>query len=80
MFEGNKVVAKAPLIWKTSISMCVVIPHKTRNCDNCKKKHILCDGCDKLVNHKREVSANLNEVKRQPPNEFGYMLPKYIRT
>ena len=44
------------------------------------KKHILCDGCDKLVNHKREISANLSEVKRQPPNEFGYMLPKYIRT
>ena len=48
-----------------------------RNCRDCKKD-ILCDECDKLVNQKKEISANLNELKREPPSEFGFMLPKYI--
>ena len=46
-----------------------------RNCNKCTK-YILCDGCDKLVNQKKKFSANLNELKRQPPNEFGHMLPE----
>ena len=50
-----------------------------RNCHYCKKD-IICDICDELVNQKKEFSVNLNELKRQPPNEFGYMLPKYIIT
>ena len=47
---------------------------------NCTKftNDILCDDCDKLVKQKKEFSSNLNELKRQPPNEFGHMLPKYI--
>ena len=56
--------------------MCVVIPHKMRNCVECKK-YILCENCDKLVNPNKEFSANLNELKRQPPNEFGHLLSKY---
>ena len=32
---------------------------------------------DKLVKQKKEFSANLNELKREPPNEFGHMLLKY---
>ena len=27
---------------------------------------------------KKEIEANLNELKRQPPNHFGFMLP-YIK-
>ena len=57
----------------------VVIPHKMKNCSECKKD-VLCDDCDKLENQNKEISANLNEMKRQPPNEFGHMLPKYITT
>ena len=47
---------------------------------NCSDSRIdsLCVRCDKLVNQKKEFSANLNELKREPPNEFGHMLPKYI--
>ena len=48
-----------------------------RNCDKWSKD-ILCDECDKLVNQNKEFSANLNELKREAPNEFGHMLPKYI--
>ena len=50
-----------------------------KNCSDCKKD-ILCESCDNLVNQKKEFSANLNELKRQPPNELGHILPKYITT
>ena len=77
MFEGDKLIAKVPLSWKKSFSQGVVIPHKMRNCNKCTKD-ILCDGCDKLVNQKKEFSANLNELKKEAPNNFGHMLPNYI--
>ena len=79
MFDGDKLVAKIPLSWKKSFSQGVVIPHKMRNCSDCTNE-ILCDGCDKLVNQKKEFSANLNELKREKPNDHGHMLPKYIIT
>ena len=77
MFDGDKLVAKVPLSWKKSFSQGVVIPHKLRNCNKCIKDQ-LCDGCDILVNQNKEFSANLNELKREKPNDFGHMLPKYI--
>ena len=79
MYAGDKLIAKVPLSWKKSFSMGVVIPHKIRNCSECTK-YILCDGFDKLVNQNKELSANLNDFKRQALNEFGHMLPKYITT
>ena len=79
MFNGDKLIAKVPLSWKKSFSMGVVKTYKMRNCNKCAKD-ILCDGCDKLVNQNIDFSANLNELKREPPNEFGHMLPKYIIT
>ena len=74
MFGGDKLVAKIPLSWKKSFSMGVVIPHKMRSCNKCSKD-VVCDGCDKLVNQRKEFSVNLNDLKRQAPNEFGHMLP-----
>ena len=79
MADGGKLLAKVTLRWKKSFSMGVVIPHKMKNCTDCKKE-ILCDKCDILVNEKKAFSANLNELKRQAPNKFGHMLPKYITT
>ena len=79
MADGGKLVAKVPLSWKKSFSQCVVIPHKMKIYSGCKKD-ILCDNFDKLVNQSKEFSANLSELKREPPNEFGHMLPKYITT
>ena len=79
MFEGDNLVTEVPLSWKKSFSMGVVIPHKMRNCNKCAKD-ILCGDCDILVNQNKELSANLNELKRQPPNEYGHMLPKCIIT
>ena len=79
MADGDNLIAKVPLSWKKSFSQGVVIPHKMRNCIDCKKD-ILCDRCDNLVNQQKEFSANLNELKRKKPNEYGHMLPKYITT
>ena len=79
MAGGGKLIAKFPLSWKNSFSQGVVIPHKMRNCNNCTKC-IFCDDCDKLVNQRKELSANLNDLKREPPYEFGHMLAKYIIT
>ena len=79
MADGDNLVAKVPLSWKKSFSQGVVIPHKMKNCNKCTKV-ILCDDCDKLVHQNKEVSANLNELKREKPNDFGNMLPKYIIT
>ena len=78
MAKGDK-IAKVPLSWKSSFNMGVVIPHKMRNCNKCSKDQ-LCDECDKLVNQNKEFSANLNELKREKPNDYGHMLPKYITT
>ena len=77
MADGGKLVAEIPLSWKKSFNQGVVIPHKMRDCHYCKKD-ILCDICDGLVNQRKEFSANLNELKRLPPTDFGHMLPKYI--
>ena len=78
MADGDNLIAKAPSSWKKSFSQ-DIIPHKMRNCSDCTTDS-LCDSCDKLVNQKKEFSANLNELKRERPNDFGHMLPKYIIT
>ena len=74
--DGGKLIAKVPLSWKKSFGQGVVVPHKMKNCTECKIESP-CDGCDKLVNQRKEFSANL---KREYPNKFGQMLPKYIIT
>ena len=79
MADGENLIAKVPLSWKKSFSQGVVIPHKMENCGDCKKD-TLCDDCDNLVNQRKEFSANLNELKREPPNDNGHMIPKYITT
>ena len=79
MFKGDKLIAKVPISWKKSFSQGVVIPHKMRNCRNCQKE-IIRASCDKLVNQRKEFSANLSEIKRETPIQFGHMLPKNITT
>ena len=67
-FDGDKLIAKEPLSWEKSLCMGVVTPHALRNCNECEIIS-LCDKYDKLVNQSEEFSANLNESKRQAPNE-----------
>ena len=47
-----------------------------RFCNKCNVKKI-CVKCNNQVNENNEFKANLIEIKRHPPNEFGYMLPYY---
>ena len=77
MADGVNLIAKVPLSWKKSFSQEVIFPHKMRNCSDCTKD-ILCDSCDNLVKQRKEFSANLNELKREKPNDLGHMLAKYI--
>ena len=79
MANGDKLIAKVPLSWKKSFSLGVVLPHKMKNCHYCTTD-VLCDIGDELVNQRKEFSANLNELKREKPNDGGHMLPKYIIT
>ena len=37
----------------------------------------MCVKCNKHINENKEFEANLNLLKRNAPNEFGYMLPYY---
>ena len=37
MFAGDNLIAKVPLSWKKSFSQGVVIPHKIRNWNKCRK-------------------------------------------
>ena len=39
MADGGKLIAKVPLSWKKSFSQGVVIPHKKKNCVDCKKRY-----------------------------------------
>ena len=79
MADGGKLIAKVPLKWKKSFRQGVVIPHKMKNCSDCKIDS-LCDRCDKFVHQRKEFSVSLNELKREVPNEYGQMLSKYIIT
>ena len=76
MIKGNKVSAVLSRSWKKSFSNGIVIPTKMRLCNECNDK-ILCDECNNQVNENIELEANLNDLKREPPNQFGHMLPYY---
>ena len=55
----------------------IIIPVKMRFCNECNVKKV-CNKCNNQINENKEFEANLNELKRRPPNDFGHMLPKYI--
>ena len=65
-----------PRSWKKSLNSGVIIAEKMTFCSECKDG-ILCTTCNNKINESKEFEANLNELKRRPPNEFGYMLPYY---
>ena len=37
MYDGDKLIAKVPLLWKKSFIYGVIIPHKLTNCTKCAK-------------------------------------------
>ena len=38
---------------------------------------LTCNRCKSQVNENKEIEGNLNLLKRQAPNQFGYMLPYF---
>ena len=68
MIEGKKVSALLAKIWRKSFDSGMIIPTKKRFCNKCNNQ----------INENEEFEANLNELKRHPPIEFGHMLPYYI--
>ena len=44
-----------------------------KECDDKKRWN----KCNNQISENNEFEANLNEVKRHSPNEFGHMLPYY---
>ena len=76
MIEGKKVSAMSPKSWKKSFNNGVNIPAKMRFCNESTDK-LTCNSCNYQVSENKELEANLNELKQQPPNEFSYMFPYY---
>ena len=74
MKKGKKISAMLPRSWKKSFNNGVTIPKKVRFCEKCNDIK-MCHKCDNQVNENKGFKANLNELKRHPPNEFGYLLP-----
>ena len=76
MLDGKKITAMLPRSWKKSFNNGVILPTKMRQCDECKDE-ILCATCNNRNNENKEFEANLNLLKREAPNNSGYMLPYY---
>ena len=76
MIEGKKLSPLFPKNWKKSFNSGTIIPTKMKFCNGCNDKKV-CDKCNNQVNEIKEFEANLRELKRHPPNEFGYMLTYY---
>ena len=77
MQEGKSVSSKFPLSWKKAFSDGVIIPTRDRYCNKCSDDYI-CEDCESKTKQYKEFEANLNELKRQPPNELNQMLPYYV--
>ena len=77
MKEGKKISALLPKSWKKSFDSWIIIPTKMRFCNECKDKKI-CDKCTNKINENKDFEANLNELKRHPPDKFGRMLPYHV--
>ena len=77
MKERKKISAMLPRSWKKSFDSGIIIPAKMRFFNECNGKKT-CNKCNNQINENKEFEANLNELKRHAPNDFGHMLPYYI--
>ena len=76
MIEGKKRSALLSESRKKTFNSGIIIPTKTRFCNECNDKR-LCNKCNLIVNETKEFEASLILLKRQPPNQFGHMLPGF---
>ena len=47
-----------------------------RFCNECDDKK-MCNKFNDQINENKKLEANLNEIKRHPPSNFGHMLSFY---
>ena len=76
MIGGRKILAMLTKSWKKSFNNRIIIPTKIRQCNECEDG-LLFTTRNIQTNENKEFEANLNLIKREAPNEFGYMLPYY---
>ena len=62
-----------PKSWEKLFIRGVFIPTKKRFCNECTDK-LTCNRCNSQVKATKEFDANLGELKRQHPNQFGHIL------
>ena len=74
MVEGKKLSALLPKSWKKSFDSGIIIRTKMRFCNECNDKKV-CNKCNNQINENKKFEANLTELKGDPSNEFGPMLP-----
>ena len=74
MIKGEKISTMLTKSGKKTFNNGVIEPKKMRFCNECYIEKT-CDKCNNNTNENQEFEAKLNELKRNPPNEFGYMLP-----
>ena len=74
MIEGKKISALLPKSRKKSFDSGTNLPTKMRFCNECDDRKT-CNKSNEQINENKEFEANLNELKRHPPYEFGHMLP-----
>ena len=79
MLKGENISAMFAKSWKQSFNNGIVIPAKMRGCDECRVEK-LCVTCNNQINKNKEIEANLNLLKREAPNEFGSLLPYFIKS
>ena len=77
MIEGQKISAMLPRSWKKSFNSGVIVPAKMRFCNEYDGEK-LCNKCNNQINENNDFEANLNELKRHSPNDFGQLLPYFV--
>ena len=77
MLEDTEISPMLPRSWKKSFKNGIVISVKMRRCDKRRVK-ILYVTLNNQINENTDFENNSNLLKREAPNEFGYMLPYFI--
>ena len=73
----RKNISYVTKILEKSFDSGIIIPTKVEFCNECNDNK-MCVKCNNHINENKEIEANLKLLKRNAPNEFGYMFPYYI--
>ena len=68
--KGKEISTMLPKSWKKSFKNGVLLPIKTRGCNDCKN-NILCITCNNQTDENKELEPYLNLLKRHASNRFA---------